>query len=265
MAQYEEFKCRVWDGATWTAVTRRVAVEWPLTIILDGEPLVVLTRTPGDDRDLVLGYLLTEGIISSADDIVRLEFYEGGDKAEVEVRGRAPTAQAGETGDVRARLCGLCGTRAIETLALTLPAIAAPPVTAKDLQMLAELMRAGQKLFAATGATHAVALAPTTPVTADAPVVVREDIGRCNAVDKAIGACYSQGIAIEGPVLMVSGRISLETLAKAARAGIGAVAGVSAPTTAAVRLARRLSMFLAGFVRGESLTLYSGGTYDAAS
>lgn len=258
LARYEEFECQVWDGTKWVGAARRIAAEQPLTVNIDGQPFVVLTRTPGDDRELITGYLLTEGIIASADEIVRLEFSDGGDKAEVELRGNALTAPATHVGETRARLCGLCGTRAIETLASHLPAITAPTISPADLKTLAGLMRAGQELFPATGGTHAAALAPKTPVTANAAVIVREDVGRCNAVDKVIGACCLQGIDMRSAVLMVSGRISIETVAKAARAGIGAVAGIGAPTDAAVRLARRLDMFLAGFVRGDTFTLYSG-------
>lgn len=239
-------------------MTRRVAAERPLTINVDGQPLVVLTRTPGDDRELVIGYLLTEGIIASADEVARLEFSQGGDEAEVELCGSMPAARVAGVGDVKTRLCGLCGTRAIETLASHLPTIAAPTITPQDLRTLAELMHAGQELFPTTGGTHAAALSPETPVTAEAAVIVREDVGRCNAVDKVIGAGCLQELPLSGAVLMVSGRISLETVAKAARAGIGAVAGIGAPTTAAVGLARRLGMFLAGFVRGDTFTLYSG-------
>jgi FdhD protein len=118
-------------------------------------------------------------------------------------------------------------------------------------------MRRGQKIFQRTGGTHAAALA-RPPVKPGAECIVHEDLGRHNALDKVVGAAAQRDMLGPGLALLLSGRLSFEMVAKAARAGISEVAGVSAPSALAVELARRLNMFLAGFVRDRTLTIYSG-------
>jgi FdhD protein len=256
---YEEFDCLISDGASLTPGTRQVAAEEPLTIYVDGEPLVVLVRTPGHDRELALGYLLTEGLVDSARDVAFPDADRGREgRLHVEL---APGVALGCSAVGAPKVwpvCGLCGARAIETLVFEMPPFPGTAIAAADLHEMARLLRAQQPLFEATGGTHAAALCVKTPLLPDPTVIVREDIGRCNSVDKVIGACHLAEQALDQPLLFVSGRCSFETVAKAARAGVGAVAGIGAPTTMAVKLARRLNMFLAGFVRGEAFTVYSG-------
>ncbi len=256
-AAFEEFDCLIADGAVLTPGTRQVAAEEPLTVYVDGEPLVVVVCTPEHERELALGYLLTEGLIASAKDVASLD---SGTKGQLHVE-LSPGAALGSSASGKpmvSPVCGLCGARAVETLVFDLPPFPGTAVAAADLREVARLLRLRQPLFEATGGTHAAVLCPTTPLGPDPVVIVREDIGRCNAVDKVIGACHLREESLDGPLLFVSGRCSFETVAKAARAGVGAVAGIGAPTSMGVKLARRLNMLLAGFVRGEALTVYSG-------
>jgi FdhD protein len=126
-----------------------------------------------------------------------------------------------------------------------------------DIFILAEAMKASQELFKRTGAAHGAALGMSS-ARPDSGTLVREDIGRHNALDKAIGAAARRGIPLSESLLLLSGRLSFEMVAKAARAGISDVAAVSAPSALAVALGRTLNMFLAGFVRNRTMTVYSG-------
>jgi FdhD protein len=254
---YEEFDCLIADGAALTPGTRKVAAEEPLTVFVEGEALVVLVCTPDHERELALGYLLTEGLLTSAKDVASLD---SGTKGQLHVE-LAPgvTLESSAAGKpLVSPVCGLCGARAVETLVFELPPFPGTAIAAADLRQMAVVLRSQQPLFEATGGTHAAVLCPKTPLGPNPVVIVREDIGRCNAVDKVLGACHLRGEALDRPLLFVSGRCSFETVAKAARAGVGAVAGIGAPTSMGVKLARRLKMLLAGFVRGETLTIYSG-------
>ena len=147
----------------------------------------------------------------------------------------------------------------VEELATDIPPFDRPPsgIMAADVFAVAEAMRQRQAIFRQTGATHAAALAQP-PVSPGSDVIVREDLGRHNALDKVVGAAAQRGPLAPGLLLVLSGRLSLEMVAKAARAGISSVAGVSAPSALAVDLARKLRMFLAGFVRDRAMTVYSG-------
>lgn len=261
--EFEELDCLVHDGMSTIPATRRVAAEEPLCIYVNGQPLAVLTRTPGFEQELCLGYLLTEGFIGSPGDVVRMEYLREAERVEVELAASAEgrLAKARRTHPAPYGP-GRAAGRA-EKLAAPI-AVAAAKVSPADLQTMSRVLRSYQRLFEATGGTHAAALSPDTPVPPDGPVIVREDVGRCNAVDKVVGACYMQGLILTAPLLFLTGRLSLETVAKAAQVGIGAVAGIGAPTTSAVRLARRLGMFLAGFVRGDTFTVYAGSLASPA-
>jgi len=246
-----------------TAERRQLVREEPLTIALGERPLVTLMRTPGHERELALGYLLTEGLIASAADVGLMHFCESGDEdtagqLRVELAPGARLRREPEAARHVYSSCSLCGAEAIEEVAADLAPFAPPEVTAADVCGLARRLRAQQPLFELTGGTHAAALADM-PLTDTSPLFVREDLGRHNALDKAVGGAASRRVALQRPLLFLSGRLSFEMVAKAARAGLPAVAGVSAPTALSVQLARRLNMFLAGFVRGDTFTVYAGG------
>jgi len=262
-------KCWVLREGTREVESRELVAEEPLLVLLDGEAFVTLMRTPGCDRELVAGHLLSEGLIRSLGDIGVLSECPdaaGGEGQSVtvtltsEARERAPEAAYRQV----LSSCGVCTARIIEAVERHVPPFtpALGSLQADDIFDLADEMAAGQELFRRTGATHAAALA--TPGTRD-DVLVREDLGRHNAMDKAIGAALLRGRSPEGGLIMLSGRISCEMVAKAARARIPVLAGVSAPSSLAVQLADRLNMVLAGFVRGRSMTVYAGADVLARS
>lgn len=236
--------------------------EEPLTILLGGQPLVTLMRTPGLDRELAVGYLITEGFIASAADIGLLAHCEDtsqpwGGTLRVELVPGTMLLRSPDTHRQVFSSCSLCGVEVVAQVAEEVRAFPTGQARARDVCELARRLRDHQPLFQATGGTHAAGLADC-PLGAAAPVLVCEDIGRHNALDKVVGAAALQRLELQRPLLFLSGRLSFEMVAKAARAGIGAVAGISAPTALSVELAQRLNMFLAGFVRGETFTVYSG-------
>jgi FdhD protein len=231
-------------------VRDEVAVEEPLEIRVDGAALAVTMRTPGHDEELALGFLYGEGLIAEprragpTDDLANNV---------VEVEG--PLAR-----DVSARSfytsssCGVCGKGALEEVAVSAPVVPPGPPIARDL--LADLPeRLRQPSFDRTGGMHATGL--FTP--AGELLLVREDVGRHNAMDKVIGRCLLDGrLPLHGHVLCVSGRLSFELVQKAAVAGAPILVGVGAPTSLAVSLAADRGMTLAGFARGGSVNVYAG-------
>jgi len=256
--------CFSYQNGTLSPCTRELVGEEPLRIVVDGEPVVTLMRTPGGEQELALGFLLTEGIIRSADDIGAMSFCadgEIGNRNEVRVTlasGGAPSRPLPQHRRVFSS-CGICGAEAIAEAAEGIPPFnrLQGRLTADDIFLLANTMEAAQVGYRRTGATHAAALA-AVPIKLESHVSVREDIGRHNALDKIVGAAARRGFAWERGLLFLSGRISFEMAAKAARAGISDVTGVGAPSALAVGLAERLNMFLAGFVRNRTMVVYSG-------
>ncbi|MEU6564723.1 formate dehydrogenase accessory sulfurtransferase FdhD [Nocardia nova] len=240
-----------------------LAVEEPLEIRIAGSALTVTMRTPGNDIDLVHGFLLSENIIESADDIVSARYCAGTDDdgrntynvLDVELRRPVPVRPRGF---VTNSSCGLCGTTALDQVRtrsrFPLPA-GTPRIDPAVLATLPGELRSRQTVFDATGGLHAAGL--FTP-DGDA-LVVREDIGRHNAVDKVIGwALREQRVPAHETVLMVSGRTSFELVQKAVMAGIPVLGAVSAPSSLAVDLATDNGLTLAGFLRGDTMNVYSG-------
>jgi len=236
------------------ADTRRVVREAPLVIHVNRETHYTLMRTPGEDRDLAVGFLFTEGVIDALGQIhVLRECPDNPNLIEVAVVGPA-VAEGTERNMVVSSSCGLCGHTDIEGLVAGLPA--ATGVWELPVEVLFELpgsMRTAQSLFEVTGATHAAAIFNAQGVLD----IVREDIGRHCAFDKAIGHALLAGVNLRDRAAFLSGRVSLEMIVKAARAGLPVVAAVSAPTAAAVEAAQRLGITLCGFVRGRDATVYT--------
>jgi FdhD protein len=228
----------------------QVAVEEPLEIRVDGEPLAVTMRTPGHDEELALGFLYGEGLIDGA-----REAGPTGDLAANAVEVAGPLSrEVGRRRFYTTSSCGVCGKGALAEVAVHAPAMSAGPAVARDL--LASLPdRLRQPAFERTGGLHATGL-----FTADgAPVVVREDVGRHNAMDKVIGRALSDGLMpLSDLILCVSGRLAFELVQKAAVAGCPILVGVGAPTSLAVELAADRGMTLAGFARGGQVNLYAG-------
>jgi FdhD protein len=249
-----------WISGVPAAAEDELAVEEPCEIRVGGTSIAVMMRTPGDDLDLVQGFLVTEGIVGSLAEVRAIEPVE--DEPNVlEVRlvaGHAFNLERLRRNLYASSSCGLCGKASIKAVrVLAQPLAARPRVSAAVLGRLDGALREAQAVFQRTGALHAAALFDT----GGALHVVREDVGRHNAVDKAIGAALVAGAPdLATAILMVSGRASFEVCQKALVAGIPTLAAVSAPSSLAVDLARAADLLLVGFLRGENMTVYSAHT-----
>ena len=241
-----------------------LAVEEPLEIRLGGINLSVTMRTPGDDEELVAGFLFSEGIIASADDIDVIARYRGpdgdpddGNVMNVLLKGDMRVAKDRlRRNFVASSSCGLCGKATIDAIRATLPPVQSDIVISVDrLNRLGAVMHDAQSTFEKTGGLHAAGL-----FDADARMIVlREDIGRHNAVDKVIGhRVLARSMPLDRHVLMVSGRVSFEILQKALTARIPVIVAVSAPSSMAVQMALAADMTLIGFARNGGFNLYSG-------
>ncbi len=248
-----------------------VAVEEPLEIRVDGEAVATTMRTPGSDADLALGFLFAEGILSGAADISSIAHCgRPGDEGwgnVIEVRSAAGIRLDPERLLEGHRIapvtsaCGVCGRRAIEGLAARIrPVDPARRVATALLVAAIDAISRSQPAFVRTGGLHAAVLVGDD----GAVLAAAEDVGRHNAVDKAVGALVRAGrigrdvAAGQAPaVLAVSGRTGFEIVQKAAAAAVPAVASISAPTSLAVDLATAAGIVLAGFVRGGSMNVYA--------
>ena len=241
----------------------RVAVEEPVEIRVDGAPLAVTMRTPGDDPELAAGFCLTEGVVDAPDELERAEpctLADYGNVVLVTLAGAARERWRAEQARARRDLylssaCGLCGVRTIDRVARRVaPLRAAFTVPPAVLAGLPATMAEAQGAFARTGGLHAAALfAPD-----GRRRLIREDVGRHNAVDKLVGALLLSGQLPCGPgVLLVSGRASFELVQKAARAGVAFLAAVGAPSSLAVEAAARFGMTLVGFLRADRFNAYA--------
>lgn len=246
------------DGALSRAPDELI-VEEPLEVRLDGHLVATTMRTPGADFELAAGLCFTDGLLDGAPvescrycgtgSAVATEF----NVVSVETGGRAPVPEPRLA--TTSSACGLCGSTAIDDLVDRLhPLVLAEPFPLDVLAAAPDRVAAHQPLFAATGAVHAAAALDRD----GRPLVVREDIGRHNAVDKVVGRLLLDGaLPADGLALYVSGRASFEMVAKAWAAGFAAVVAVSAPSALAVATARRAGLALAGFARGGRLNVYA--------
>jgi FdhD protein len=247
------------DGASTSASEDEVAVEAPLEIRVGGEVLATTMRTPGSDVELVAGLLLSEGLLRSREQIGAIEAQDG----LVEVRWAegqgTPSAglSASRRGTLTSSACGVCGRLGIEDLLSGLvPADPAVRFDAKVLGRLPATLSAAQPNFARTGGLHAAAIA----LGDGSLLVVREDVGRHNAVDKALGRLLLDGrLPLAAGVLVVSGRASFEIVQKMAAAGLSALVSVSAPSSLAIETAERVGALLIGFARDGGFNVYAGG------
>jgi FdhD protein len=233
-----------------------LAVEEPLEIRVGGEAIAVTMRTPGHDEELAIGFLRSEGIRAVA---AQPTADLAANTIEVQVEGDFDLEPL-RRNFYTTSSCGVCGKGALEAVAVEAPKVESDlRVPAATLGALPDRLRAAQPAFAATGGLHATGL-----FQADGElIVVREDVGRHNAVDKVVGALVRSGRlaaapAADGPaVLAVSGRTGFEIVQKAAAAGVPGVASISAPTSLAVDLATSAGITLAGFVRGQAMNVYA--------
>lgn len=247
---------RIEDSGPPTEALDRLAVEEPIEIRLDGTPLAVLMRTPGQEADLILGFAITEGIVLGPDEVATVSDLGDGDRYQLVLAdGVKVDPEQFRRNAYTTSSCGVCGKASIDAVRIAArPLPAGPKITVEDLLALPSRLAKAQPTFDATGGLHAAAL--FTP--AGELLAAAEDVGRHNATDKAIGALARQRWPLGEVILMVSGRISFEITQKAAVAGIPVVAGVSAASSLAVELATDMGMTVAGFVRDRGLVVYAG-------
>jgi FdhD protein len=259
----------VWrvEGPVTTEQPDELAVEEPLEIRLafDQEGrrvrrgISVTMRTPGHDGELAIGFLFTEGILHSPEQVANIEDWGPGNVVRVELKpGVAVDLDRLERHFYAASSCGVCGKASLEAVRVrprSEPIPGRPTVPAAVIHALPETLRASQGAFRRTGGLHAAALFDPSGRLLD----LREDVGRHNALDKLIGAAFLDGrTPLTDAILLVSGRASFELVQKAGVAGIPMLSAVGAPSSLAVELARELGMTLIGFVRSNRFNLYCG-------
>jgi FdhD protein len=270
---------RIRDGAISTRPDTLVAEE-PLEIRLNGKPLAITMRTPGDDFALAAGFLVSEGVLGETGDLQNIVYCAGatdGGTSRASGAERGGGSNTYNVVDVKTvpgvaipditlernvyttSSCGLCGKASLDAVRTTArwPIADTPPLRV-DPELLASLpdrLRAAQRVFDRTGGLHAAALFSEDGELLD----VREDVGRHNAVDKLVGrALQNGGLPLSRAILLVSGRASFELAQKAVMAGIPVLAAVSAPSSLAVDLAAETGLTLVGFLRGSSMNVYAG-------
>ncbi len=250
---------RIRDGAVSTRPDTLVAEE-PLEIRLNGKPLAITMRTPGDDFALAAGFLVSEGVLGSAAELQNIVYCAGAtaDGSNTYNVVDVKTSQGVlipeitlERNVYTTSSCGLCGKASLDAVRTTARWLSL-------IHMLASLpdrLRASQRVFDRTGGLHAAAL-----FTEDGELLdIREDVGRHNAVDKLVGRALQNGdLPLSRTLLLVSGRASFELAQKAVMAGIPVLAAVSAPSSLAVDLAAETGLTLVGFLRGNSMNVYAG-------
>lgn len=259
---------RVRPGVSRVASRDTLVAEEPLEIRVNGEQFAVTMRTPGHDFELVAGFLVSEGIIGTGDELANMRYCADGvaltenslNVIDAAVDGAGALWAAGRRRHVyTSSSCGICGLDSIDAVETSSRYdVSADPVPV-DTTVLAGLphrLRQAQELFESTGGLHAAGL-----FSADGTLLaVREDVGRHNAVDKVVGHAVAGALLpLTGHVLQVSGRASFELVQKAAMAGVPVLAAVSAPSSLAVDLAERLGITLVGFSRAESFNIYTHG------
>jgi FdhD protein len=252
-------------GATRVASRDQVAVEEPLEVRVNASPFAVIMRTPGADRDLAAGFLLAEDVVRAVDEIGLIEHCQ-----DVDAEGRGNVLNVTVTGEAVGRLderlsgrrqvmmtasCGLCGRRTIESLRARVAAVQGRwTVPAGVIGRLPDTLRSCQRVFDATGGLHAAGLFDLE----GRLLLLAEDVGRHNAVDKIVGRMLLENrLPLDGTLLQVSGRTSFELVQKALLAGIPLIAAVSAPSSLAIDLAEQSGMTLCGFVRGKGFNVYA--------
>ena len=248
---------RRWRGGKVAQLTDAIAEEVPIALVYNDRPHVVMMATPRDLDDFALGFSLSEAVIGSADELESIDvqtLLEG-----IEVRMRIPDARAEALESRRRNLtgrtsCGLCGAQALEDAVRQPPVVGAgPEIDAAILQRTLSQLHDRQPLNVATGATHAAAWAR-----ADGEVaLLREDVGRHNALDKLIGAMAKTHERVDEGFLVVTSRASYEMVQKSATVGIAILAAISAPTALAIHLAEETGMTLIGFARTEGHVVYA--------
>ena len=253
-----------------------LAAEEPLGIRVDGTALTMTMRTPGDDLELAAGFLVGETVIRSPADLAEIKLCDGtacghgghaglGNIADVTLAPGVTIPPSARRNFLTTSACGICGKTSVHDICvLPQAALAGDPARFEPsvLATLPEKLRGAQQIFASTGGLHAAGLFTT----GGELIVIREDVGRHNAVDKVVGwALLEDRLPLAGCALLVSGRASFELAQKAILAGIPLLAAVSAPSSLAVDLAEEAGLTLVGFLRGLSMNVYTGAHRLSAS
>ncbi len=243
----------------------RVATEEPMEIRVEGPgqdatPLAVTMRTPGDDFDLAAGFLATEGLVASPDELGSVAYCVGPGGVQeynvVTVRLRRPwDPEAVQRNFYATSSCGICGKAALDQIEVHCEPVAPGPTVTRDAVLdLPGRLREAQAVFEQTGGLHAAGLFDAGGQLES----LREDVGRHNALDKVLGEAFlSRRWPLSESVVMVSGRVSFEIVQKCAVAGVPVVCAVSAPSSLAVDAARRFGMTVVGFLRDDTFNIYS--------
>ncbi|MGW2562363.1 formate dehydrogenase accessory sulfurtransferase FdhD [Streptomyces sp. NPDC001514] len=255
-------------GGVVSARPDTLVAEEPLEIRLNGRPLAITMRTPGDDFALAAGFLVSEGVIGSAADVRSIVYCAGAkddgsntyNVVDVQLAPGVPVPDITlERNVYTTSSCGLCGKASLDAVRTTtrFPIADNPPVRVEPglLSGLPDRLRAAQRVFDRTGGLHAAALFSEDGELLD----IREDVGRHNAVDKLVGRALREDLLpLSRAILLVSGRASFELAQKAVMAGIPVLAAVSAPSSLAVDLAAETGLTLVGFLRGPDMNVYAG-------
>jgi len=235
------------------------AREEPLEIRVEGRSVAVVMRTPGHDVELAAGFLVTEGVIQKPRDILEITQCPAttdskGNIVDVLLGGAVVNWDSLTRHVFSASSCGLCGKTSIDSVFQKFPAVASAwKVPVEILWSLPDQLRQAQEAFAKTGGLHASAIFDLEGNL----VVLREDVGRHNALDKVLGHCLLNGmLPLDRHILLVSGRVSFEIIQKALAGGIAMVAAISAPSSLAVEFAEEANQTLVGFLRNETLNIY---------
>ena len=242
----------------------RVAVEEPLEIRVADHSVAVVMRTPGHDRELAAGFLLTEGVIRKTEDLLDVLLCREQDGG---ISGNVVNAVVSNAVNVdferltrhvfSSSSCGVCGKATLDAVMQNFPTVGAGPrFEAAQLAALPARLRAAQPGFDATGGLHACVLFSSDGQTE----IIREDVGRHNAVDKVLGRALLDGrLPLSSHGLLLSGRVSFELVQKALAAGVPLVAGIGAPSSLAIECARTGGVTLIGFLRADRFNVYAGG------
>ncbi|GAB4257238.1 MAG: formate dehydrogenase accessory sulfurtransferase FdhD [Methylomicrobium sp.] len=254
---YRQSPVERWQNGYQTVQQDYIAEEVPVSLVYNGVPHVVMLATPTDLEEFAIGFSITEGIVAQASEILGVRIYNRKDGIEVRIKipeqrfvcladkGRNLTGRTG---------CGLCGSSTLQqAVRHPAPVTGGPGIEASDLQKALNEIKQHQKLNRLTGAVHAAAWAlPGLGVQ-----IVREDVGRHNALDKLIGALFKTNLRNSDGFIVVTSRASYEMVQKTAVAGIALLAAISAPTGLAIRLADETGLTLVGFARDDRYVVYS--------
>jgi FdhD protein len=250
------------DGITPGPGRDEVVIEEPLEIRIEAAPIAIAMRTPGQDEELAAGWMLSEGIANSANDIAAIVPKPGGDgqrAAMVDVMLRDPSrfdAARHRRSLLTNSSCGLCGAATVDQVLKDFSKVTSPfRISAKSLSEMPALLSAEQSAFRRTGGVHACGLFDAEGKL----IALREDVGRHNALDKLLGRALLDGLLpLSQHVVFLSGRVSFEMMQKALAAGVPVVAAIGAPSSLAIELAEKSGQTLVAFIRGATMNVYAG-------